>query len=270
MAGGIFSPRVKSWSRGWHANIGIATALTLGVIALSCPFIAHKGGDIAIGKALMQIHYGEFISKQWRWVWIDLQGLALFFLIVSGWLIHHRSVKKAVNKAADDPTAPGSSVAILAGGGPAALAPANELARRLRVKGVRTHVSDLESYNPANLPNERWLLVALAGADGESSLEKAIVGNGPLRLPRLGAAVLAADSIAPVSRIDALSAGLSARGVTMLPKLERNIDDDVPAARAAAWETMLWPHLAVHISPGATPKGKSADAPRVPALAETH
>ena len=77
MAGVPWKVKAKSWSRTWHANIGIATAVTLGAIALSCAFIAHKGGDVAIGKALMQIHDGEFLTNEWRWIWIDEQGAAL-------------------------------------------------------------------------------------------------------------------------------------------------------------------------------------------------
>lgn len=204
-----FTTRAKQWSRGWHANIGIATALTLGAIALSCPFIAHKGGDLAIGKALMDIHYGKFLPREWMWLWIDLQGAALFFLIVSGWLIHHRTVKKAALRAADDPSAPGSSVTIVwENGSTEAEATARSLAKAAEERGMRAFATDSRRYPTARLEQERWLVCVLAGAGGELPLRL----NGE-KLPRLEFAVVGADA----TRREALGAGLTQRGAKSIP-----------------------------------------------------
>jgi prepilin-type N-terminal cleavage/methylation domain-containing protein len=149
----------KLLNRVWHANLGMASAITLGVIALSCPFIAHKGGG-EFGKALMEIHYGKFIAKEYRWIWIDGQGFLLAFLIGSGLLMHRKSVKKAANVAADDPAVPGSSVTLLDfGSGGLALAAEGEK-RGLRV--FRCPASGLDKLSPAQ---ERWLAV-LPGENG--------------------------------------------------------------------------------------------------------
>ncbi|RYD60831.1 MAG: hypothetical protein EOP83_18505, partial [Verrucomicrobiaceae bacterium] len=99
----------KAKNRRWHANIGMALAITLGLIALSCPFIAHKSGG-ELGEFLKNIHYGKFLPADLRWIWIDGQGLGLAFLVFSGWLMHKKAVKKATNVAGDDPTSAGSSI----------------------------------------------------------------------------------------------------------------------------------------------------------------
>ena len=201
-----FKNRAKSWSRIWHANVGIATAITLGLIALSCPFIAHKG-DFAFGKALMEIHYGKFLPKDWQWVWIDLQGAALLFLIVSGWFIHHVAVKKAATRAADDPSAPGSSVTIVwENGRPKAEAEARQLAKAAEERGLRAFATDSRRYSPEKLAQERWLICVLAGESGESMLHL----NGE-KLPRLEYAIVATDE-AVSSRCEALGSGLASRG----------------------------------------------------------
>lgn len=209
MAGAPFKTRAKTWSRIWHANVGIATAVTLGAVALSCPFIAHKGGDIGIGKALMNIHYGEFLSKDWRWLWIDFQGFALFFLIVSGWLIHFRGAKKATQQAADDPTAPGSSVTILwENGRPEAEATARRLAQAAEEQGMRAFAADSGRYQTSRLPLERWLVCVVAGENEALPIRL----NGE-KLPRLEFAIVRTDSAGPVvARGEALGAGLSERG----------------------------------------------------------
>jgi hypothetical protein len=201
-----FKNRAKAWSRIWHANVGIATAITLGAIALSCPFIAHKG-DFAFGKALMEIHYGKFLPKDWQWLWIDVQGAALLFLIISGVMIHHRAVKKAAVRAADDPTAPGSSVTILwEGGRPEAEAGARRLAKAAEDLGMRAFATDNRKYSPNRLTQERWLVCVLAGKNGETLLHL----NGE-KLPRLEFAVVATDEDA-TSRCTILSNGLTERG----------------------------------------------------------
>lgn len=206
MAGPSFKNRVKSWSRIWHANIGIATAVTLGAIAVSCPFIAHKG-DFALGKALMDIHYGKFLPKDWQWVWIDFQGAALLFLIVSGWMIHFRAVKKAAVRAADDPSAPGSSVTILwEKGKPEAEAGARHLAKAAEDLGLRAFATESGKYPVARLAQERWLICVLAGSSGDPLLHL----NGE-KLPRLEFAIVGAEE-STAQRCEALSTGLADRG----------------------------------------------------------
>jgi hypothetical protein len=41
------------------------------------------------------IHYGEFLPATYRWIWIDSQGLLMGLLVLSGWLMHRRAVKRA-------------------------------------------------------------------------------------------------------------------------------------------------------------------------------
>jgi prepilin-type N-terminal cleavage/methylation domain-containing protein len=143
----------KLMNRVWHANIGMLAILTLGIIALSCPFIAHKW-DFTFGKALMKIHYGEFISPQWRWLWIDSQGLFLGFLVLSGMMMHRKTVKQAANMAADDPTVAGSSVTVLGAGATAAA-----LATEGEKLGLRIFRCEEMNYGKLRLELERWLVI---------------------------------------------------------------------------------------------------------------
>lgn len=248
--------RAKSWSRIWHANIGMATAITLGAIAVSCPFIAHKGGDIAIGKALMKIHYGEFLPAQWKWLWIDSQGVALFFLIASGWFIHFRAVKKATTAAADDPTAPGSSVTLLADSAPA-LESARELGRRLEARGIRVHVALLSSYDPKRLSDERWLAVAIAEAEGASPLEDILKRTDSPRLARLGAFVLPAGRKPASPRVEAFAAALRKRHAAILGETSGAMPDD-SSSLADHWETAILPALSKHIPAPRTASSKES------------
>lgn len=143
----------KLLNRVWHANLGMAAAITLGIIALSCPFIAHKSGG-EFGRALMEIHYGKFLAKEYRWIWIDGQGFLLAFLIGSGLLMHRKSVKKAANVAADDPAVPGSSVTLL-DFGTSGLTLANEGEKR----GLRLFRCPATGLDKLSLAHERWLVV---------------------------------------------------------------------------------------------------------------
>jgi len=155
----------KLLNRVWHANLGMAAAITLGLIALSCPFIAHKGGDFAIGKALMDIHYGKFLPAETRWIWIDSQGFLLMFLVVSGLLMHRKSVKKAANVAADDPAVPGSSVTLIDfGTGTRGIALATEGEKR----GLRLFRCTAGGIDKLSLSQERWLAV-IPAEDGYSA-----------------------------------------------------------------------------------------------------
>jgi len=151
--------QIKLWTRILHANVGIVAAISLALIALSCPFIAHKN-DTTVGKMLKDIHYGKFLSPQHRWIWIDGQGLMLLFLVGSGLVIHTRTVRKARNAAAEDPRVPGSSVAILFDGkNQEARSRAQELSSALEEVGVRAFKVSSGSYNTANLTDERWLIL---------------------------------------------------------------------------------------------------------------
>jgi hypothetical protein len=83
-----------------HEWLGVGGTITLGLIALSCPFIAHGGGG-GFGEALKKIHYGEFLAPEWKWLWIDLQGLVLMLLVLTGWIMHRKAVKRAAENAAN-------------------------------------------------------------------------------------------------------------------------------------------------------------------------
>lgn len=144
----------KLLNRVWHANLGMTACITLGVIALSCPFIAHQW-DFAFGRALMDIHYGKFLAPSWRWVWTDSQGLLLGFLVISGVLMHRKAVRNAVNKAADDPAAAGSSVTLIDLAGTACAWMQAGQARGLRIFHCTT-----DTVTKLSLENERWLVLA--------------------------------------------------------------------------------------------------------------
>lgn len=162
----------ESWkvkNRRWHANLGMMAAVTLGLIAISCPFIAHKW-DGNVGKTLKRIHYGEFLPANLKWVWIDSQGLFLAFLVVSGWLMHKKAVKQASRSAADDPAAAGSSVTVLdldgKGGAPAFVAKA-------QARGLRAFHCPADKATGLNLPQEKWLLVMGAGGELNEDVRRA-------------------------------------------------------------------------------------------------
>jgi len=155
----------KALNRKWHANIGMAFALTMGSIALSCPFIAHKN-DLKVGQVLKDIHYGKFIAPQWRWIWIDSQGLGLAFLVASGWLMHRKAVKRASNVAGDDPTSAGSSVTFVGLGHPAMRDAAADLAES---HGIRSYRCPVEKFAMLDLERERWM-VFVHGPDADASV----------------------------------------------------------------------------------------------------
>jgi hypothetical protein len=251
MAKASFKTRAKSWGRIWHANVGIATALTLGAIAISCPFIAHKGGDLAIGKTLMDIHYGKFLPKEWEWLWIDFQGAALLFLIVSGWMIHHRMVKKAATQAADDPSAPGSSVTIIwESGRPATQTEARKLAVEAEEHGLRAFVVESARYASNKLMQERWLVCVLSGESGALPFK-----SSATKLPRLEFAVMAADAGA-TERCAELGSQLSASGAKSFAS---------PGRVAGEVNADILAHLARHVK--AVPAAKVAARPVASATA---
>jgi len=150
-----------------HANLGILTAITLGVIGLSCFYIAHKpankdSGHYAFGKALRSIHFGDFLPKNWRWVWIDSQGLALVALVGSGWFLHIRERKRRSTEAAD-PSSPRSSVTIVyASQSGTAEGVARSLSEEAEARGLRAFVCDLADYPLERLSEERYLLAVVS------------------------------------------------------------------------------------------------------------
>jgi hypothetical protein len=161
----------KALNRKWHANIGMALAITMGLIAISCPFIAHKW-DGSLGEILKSIHYGKFIEPQWRWIWIDSQGLGLAFLVASGWLMHRKAVKRASNVAGDDPTSAGSSVTFV---GLGELAMRDAAADLAEAQGLRSYRCPLEKFATLNLERERWMVfVAGPGADATDSVRRVV------------------------------------------------------------------------------------------------
>jgi sulfite reductase alpha subunit-like flavoprotein len=249
--------RLKSWARIWHANLGIAGMLTLGAIAISCPFIAHKGDKVGVGKALKNIHFGEFLPAQYRWIWIDSQGFILLFVVASGWFIHHRAVKKAAQASGDDPSAPGSSVTILwESGSRDAEAAARQLAQAAEEKGMRAFATDSRRYALTRLPEERWLVCVLSGQNTAPPIQL----NGE-KLPRLEYAILGADD-AGAARCMALDEGLKQRGARPF----------VPPGRLAkisgdpAWREDIVQHLKSFTTSPAVSK-TSTDAARKPELA---
>ena len=127
-----------------HANLGILTAITLGLIAISCPFIAagdwlHDRSLETVGQVLKMIHYGEFLPKGWRWLWINSQGLALFGLVVSGWFLHHR-VKKHGSQGGTAETV------------------ARDFAATAEEAGLRVFACAADRYPLDKIQDERWLI----------------------------------------------------------------------------------------------------------------
>jgi len=185
-----------------HANLGILTAITLGIIAISCFFIAHKpknkGGALqATGKVLEEIHFGKFLPKELRWIWIDSQGLALIALVGSGWFLHLRERKKRAVEAAD-PSSPRSGVTILYA---SQTGTAGKIARALgdeaEAKGMRAFVADVLDYPIERLAEERYLLFVAStygkgvAPDAAKDFEAFLNGETSPKLHGLEYAVLA-------------------------------------------------------------------------------
>jgi hypothetical protein len=213
----------KLANRVWHANLGMLSAITLGIVALSCPVIAHKW---EAGKFLEQIHYGKFLPAQTRWLWIDGQGFLLGFLIISGLLMHRKSVKKAANTAADDPAVAGSSVTLLHLGGDEAGALA--LAQRAEGCGLRAFRAQADAVEKLDLTQERWLILTHGGAAEPEKLAQltqnaqAVKKGGLKRLEY---------TLQPGLECAELENALRAAGAKRLP------------AAAQGWEAALLKHL---------------------------
>lgn len=238
----------KLLNRIWHANLGMASLLTLGAIALSCPFIAHKS-DFAPGKALMDIHYGKFLPPDLRWLWIDSQGLILGLLIVSGFLMHRKAVKKAANVAADDPAVAGSSVTVLdLADTPSVAALSVEGEKR----GLRIFRCTSAGLSSLTLAHERWLIVPQPL--DQAQLASRLAKEKPGSLKRLEVA------IEPGEQSEAIATAFSSAGA----KIMRLPDQD------GAWSERVLAHLCAQSSalkprPKAAPT-KAASAAAAPAF----
>jgi sulfite reductase alpha subunit-like flavoprotein len=137
------APNWNLINRRWHANFGMLSALTLGIIAISCFTIAHKvkGG---VGHVLKTIHTGKFLPEAWQWLWIDSQGLLLGWLIFSGWYIHHKSRKRGQGKVAVD--SPNSLLILFDASVPQCHKWAHELSRRLTAAKITAALMRCEDH----------------------------------------------------------------------------------------------------------------------------
>lgn len=241
-------------NRTIHANLGILTAITLGVIAFSCPFIAHKdaikGGALEqTGKVLRDIHYGKFLPKRHRWIWINSQGLALLGLVGSGWLLHQRVKKHGSTSAASDPSAPGSSVTVLyASQGGRAKAEAAAFASEAEAAGLRVFTCAADAYPRENLRDERWIFfIASTFGKGEPpanarEFNEFLRSENIPKLPRLEYSVLGLGDVkfpkfCAFSRyLDERFAELGAKQIAA--PVECGIDENSQAA-AIAWRRSM-------------------------------
>lgn len=201
----------ESWkvrNRRWHANAGMFLAITLGLIALSCPFIAHKS-DGRIGEALKAIHYGKFLPDAYRWIWIDLQGLGLGFLVISGWMMHRKAVKRVTNVAGDDPRAAGSSVTFIPLGSTAIC---DAMMQLFRKAGIRCHACAPDAFAKLNLTQERRIVFTGGGEVSPESVRTVAETIGKLGKTVLKRLEYSIDpSIDPAST-EALRAALDKAG----------------------------------------------------------
>jgi sulfite reductase alpha subunit-like flavoprotein len=234
----------KLFNRRWHANLGIFSAITLGVIALSCFFIAHaeKGG---VRKTLEQIHFGKFLSPNLRWIWIDSQGAMLLGLVVSGWFMHYKAKKKRVEESA--PGAPSGSLLVLFDSRTGA---AEKLARKFNAeaeaRGFRAFVTDMAHYRHADLEAERWLFV-ITGAPADApvnakTFRQFVADKKAPRLKETGFAVLAIAESPDAKVGDDLDQRFVQLGASRLHPRTTCAADDEKAAQA--WMNSILAKLA--------------------------
>ncbi len=204
----------KALNRKWHANLGMALAITMGLIAISCPFIAHEGGG-NIGEILKDIHFGKFIAPQWRWIWIDSQGLGLAFLVASGWMMHRKAVKRASNVAGDDPTSAGSSVTFVGLGHPAMRDAAADLAE---AQGLRSYRCPLEKFASLDLERERWMVfISGPGVDATAAVNQIIGDLKKFPANKAKRLEFTIDPTLPADLAEKLTAALARTGANALP-----------------------------------------------------
>lgn len=230
----------RSLARKWHINLGLFATITLGLIAVSCFFMAPGQQRGAIGQALKEIHEGKFLPNNTRWVWIYGQGALLFWLIGSGFLIH-RKAKKTLN--AESPDVPGTSALILFGsetGNSEALA--RRFGDRAEAAGYRAYVAPLDSYDVDLLQDERWLFVITSTyGDGDMATNaetfwRRLSDSAMSKLPRLEFSVLALGDTnyehfcAAGKKIDQRLEGLGAKRI--YPRVDCDTDFD---AKSQAW-----------------------------------
>ncbi len=229
----------RSWLRLWHINLGLFATLTLGLIAVSCFFMApgQQRGDI--GRALKEIHEGKFLPEGQRWVWIYGQGGLLGWLILSGFMLH-RKAKKRLNPSAPDQ--PGSCAVVLFGSETGnSESVARRLGERAEAVGLRAFVAPMDAFDAEQLREERWLLVVTSTyGDGEmpsnaARFWQALRSPSMGRLPRLEFAVLGLGDTnyeqfcAAGKALDARLEELGAR--RMLPRVDCDTDYEAGAAR---------------------------------------
>ena len=235
----------ESWkvkNRRWHANLGMMAAVTLGLIAISCPFIAHKwDGDV--DKTLKRIHYGEFLPNHLKWIWIDSQGFFLTFLVASGWLMHKKAVKTASRNAAEDPKAAGSSVTILDLDG---TGKGQTLVTKAQARGLRAFLCPADQFGQLKLDQEKWLLVCGTGEALSSEMQKGITDMlaeaRPCTMKRVEFAL---EPVASGALGDAIRAGLEQAGARAL---------NLSATNPAAWTAQVLAQLSARsATPSAAP-----------------
>ncbi len=181
--------KFQQWTRKSHAWVGIFSAITLGIIAISCFPIAHKWDGF--GKTLADIHMGKFLPNAYRWIWIDSQGLLLLGLVVSGWLMHRSPSRRAARKKGE------GGLLILFGsqtGNGEALA--MKLHRKLLSAGCANRVAGMSENGFFDLSKEdRLCLICSTTGDGEmpenaTALWESLSRSDAPLLPNLQYAVL--------------------------------------------------------------------------------
>lgn len=237
-------PAKANWNlinRRWHANFGMFAALTLGVVAISCFVIAHKTPG-ATSEILKQIHFGKFLPDSTRWIWIDLQGLLLLWLIVSGWLIHWKTRKRGAGKISADSAI--SSVVIYEGESARATALAQDLGKRLTARRQVPILVRLSDHAQVDWTRVATVLVLADAAHpaGAAAFQKALAARGAATLKTSRATALTlATFVAPDTSANpsapaadsALLAALVARGAKLLAPAQTCAPTD--EAAASAW-----------------------------------
>lgn len=207
-------PAKANWNlinRRWHANLGMFAALTLGIVSVSCFVIAHKAPG-GIAHVLKAIHFGDFLPASTRWVWIDLQGLLLLWLIVSGWLIHWKSRRRGAGRIAADSAI--SSVLLYEGDSPRAAAVAHELSRRLasrRHAPVLVRLADHAQVDWSRVASVLVLADSVSPSGAESFVRALSARTAPSMRTTRVAGIDLADGSTP-----ALCAALLAKGARSL------------------------------------------------------